>query len=220
MSAVLHMPAIDTTLFMLKDKLEESIAPAFTAVNGRLSPHPPHILVTPDCMKGWRSVLREPGSHPVSYTIENECSHGPNEYDGNPTNETRACDERIGMKRKYAHRTRTGCITCRRRKKKWDEAKPKCNNCIRGNFECSGYPGKTPWSKINAANAPPQLQSQERMSSAKIPAHSVRCAVCNILHIPQCEPSQKSYVGPRASSGIQISQYSPASADKQGRKPL
>jgi hypothetical protein len=32
-SAPLHMLTIDTTLFMLKDKLEANIAPAFTAVN-------------------------------------------------------------------------------------------------------------------------------------------------------------------------------------------
>lgn len=37
-------------------------------------------------------------------------------------------------------RNRTGCFTCRRRKKKCDELKPQCYNCIRNNFVCSGYP--------------------------------------------------------------------------------
>jgi hypothetical protein len=48
-------------------------------------------------------------------------------------------------KRQFAHRTKTGCRTCRRRKKKCDEAKPWCNNCRRGNFVCDGYTEEVPW---------------------------------------------------------------------------
>jgi hypothetical protein len=47
-------------------------------------------------------------------------------------------------KRQFAHRTKTGCRTCRRRKKKCDEAKPWCNNCRRGNFVCDGYTEEVP----------------------------------------------------------------------------
>ncbi|KAJ4153998.1 hypothetical protein LMH87_010462 [Akanthomyces muscarius] len=43
-------------------------------------------------------------------------------------------------KRNFSNRTKTGCLTCRRRKKKCDEAKPECNNCIKGAFVCAGYP--------------------------------------------------------------------------------
>ncbi|KAL2017845.1 hypothetical protein VTK56DRAFT_1590 [Thermocarpiscus australiensis] len=43
-------------------------------------------------------------------------------------------------KRNFSNRTKTGCLTCRGRKKKCDEAKPECNNCIRGGFVCAGYP--------------------------------------------------------------------------------
>ncbi|KAK6351827.1 Maltose acetyltransferase [Orbilia javanica] len=42
-------------------------------------------------------------------------------------------------KRIFSNRTKTGCITCRRRKKKCDEGKPHCNNCKRGGFTCGGY---------------------------------------------------------------------------------
>ncbi|KAF3130526.1 Maltose acetyltransferase [Orbilia oligospora] len=45
-------------------------------------------------------------------------------------------------KRIFSNRTKTGCITCRRRKKKCDEGKPHCNNCKRGGFTCGGYAGK------------------------------------------------------------------------------
>ncbi|KAJ3482556.1 hypothetical protein NLG97_g7534 [Lecanicillium saksenae] len=53
-------------------------------------------------------------------------------------------------KRNFSNRTKTGCLTCRRRKKKCDEAKPECKNCTRGAFECDGYPPQrgAGWPKI------------------------------------------------------------------------
>ncbi|CUS12563.1 unnamed protein product [Tuber aestivum] len=42
-------------------------------------------------------------------------------------------------------RSKTGCITCRRRKKKCDETKPECNNCVKNAVVCEGYPEKTYW---------------------------------------------------------------------------
>ncbi|EXJ78942.1 hypothetical protein A1O3_08442 [Capronia epimyces CBS 606.96] len=42
-------------------------------------------------------------------------------------------------KRNFSNRTKTGCLTCRARKKKCDEQHPTCANCIRGGFDCKGY---------------------------------------------------------------------------------
>ncbi|CCX05347.1 fungal-specific transcription factor domain-containing protein [Pyronema domesticum] len=42
-------------------------------------------------------------------------------------------------------RSKTGCVTCRRRKKKCDETKPECNNCVKNSVVCEGYPEKTVW---------------------------------------------------------------------------
>ncbi|KAH6677279.1 fungal-specific transcription factor domain-containing protein [Halenospora varia] len=42
-------------------------------------------------------------------------------------------------------RSKTGCITCRKRKKKCDEAKPGCMNCKKNAVECEGYPPTTRW---------------------------------------------------------------------------
>ncbi|KAK4156211.1 transcriptional regulatory protein moc3 [Chaetomidium leptoderma] len=36
-------------------------------------------------------------------------------------------------------RTKTGCLTCRRRRIKCDEAKPTCSNCIKSKRDCEGY---------------------------------------------------------------------------------
>ncbi|KAJ5835142.1 hypothetical protein N7447_001168 [Penicillium robsamsonii] len=42
-------------------------------------------------------------------------------------------------------RSKTGCITCRRRKKKCDETKPACQNCQKNAVVCEGYPPKEIW---------------------------------------------------------------------------
>ncbi|KAF2178102.1 hypothetical protein K469DRAFT_718585 [Zopfia rhizophila CBS 207.26] len=65
-------------------------------------------------------------------------------------------------KRQFANRTKTGCGTCRRRKKKCDEAKPECNNCTRGGFICEGYAHKIPWPKNSISKGHIPLQAKDR----------------------------------------------------------
>ncbi|KAB8345896.1 hypothetical protein FH972_022951 [Carpinus fangiana] len=51
-------------------------------------------------------------------------------------------------------RSKTGCLTCRRRKKKCDETKPTCINCRKNGKECEGYPDPVPVSKIKGGQKP------------------------------------------------------------------
>ncbi|KAJ9368614.1 transcriptional regulator family: Fungal Specific TF [Paecilomyces variotii] len=70
----------------------------------------------------------------------------------------------VGPKRKrvFSNRTKTGCMTCRRRKKKCDEQHPACNNCIRGGFLCEGYSSRSTWQKPSSVlKGPIPLQSKE-----------------------------------------------------------
>lgn len=58
------------------------------------------------------------------------------------------------MRSKEIVRTKTGCFTCRRRRKKCDERKPTCRNCERNRLECEGYQTPRRW-QTNAVTAKP-----------------------------------------------------------------
>ncbi|KAJ3551376.1 hypothetical protein NPX13_g11378 [Xylaria arbuscula] len=62
---------------------------------------------------------------------------------GRPRNH--ALTPQVGSSRFPRCRSRAGCITCRKRKKKCDEAKPECSNCERNGIICEGYNQKTLW---------------------------------------------------------------------------
>ncbi|KAK8073610.1 hypothetical protein PG994_004509 [Apiospora phragmitis] len=63
-------------------------------------------------------------------------------------------------KRNFSNRTKTGCLTCRRRKKKCDETKPECNNCMRGGFICQGYANQRGYQKME--NKPPAVPLESK----------------------------------------------------------
>lgn len=64
-------------------------------------------------------------------------------------------------KRNFSNRTKTGCLTCRKRKKKCDETKPKCTNCVRGGFVCHGYPNQRGYPKMENKPAAVPLESKD-----------------------------------------------------------
>ncbi|KAJ0160262.1 Transcriptional regulatory protein moc3 [Colletotrichum tanaceti] len=57
-----------------------------------------------------------------------------------PTNAmTFALTERPKAKRRHAPKSRAGCVTCKKRRVRCDEAKPTCLNCAKSNRACEGY---------------------------------------------------------------------------------
>ncbi|OTB09210.1 hypothetical protein M426DRAFT_51303 [Hypoxylon sp. CI-4A] len=64
-------------------------------------------------------------------------------------------------KRNFSNRTKTGCLTCRKRKKKCDETKPQCTNCVRGGFVCHGYPNQRGYPKMENKPATVPLESKD-----------------------------------------------------------
>ncbi|KAL8953200.1 MAG: hypothetical protein Q9222_000935 [Ikaeria aurantiellina] len=82
------------------------------------------------------------------------------EYGGTPRTQAQRDLDRTRRKRVFSNRTKTGCMTCRRRKKKCDELHPECNNCIRGGFVCEGYTVRNTWQKPTNNKVPIPLQSK------------------------------------------------------------
>lgn len=127
------------------------------------------------------------------------------------------CDQiRARKRRQFSNRTRTECGTCRRRKKKCDEAKPKCNNCLQGKIKCAGYRKPIQQSDDNGVQAHSARQLHQRISLTEVPAHIVRCLVCNITHNPLCKPSQKIYAEHAVPTRTTTSQTKPVRADRPG----
>ncbi|KAF4446380.1 hypothetical protein FALBO_17083 [Fusarium albosuccineum] len=52
---------------------------------------------------------------------------------------------KLGLRKTLILRTRSGCYTCRTRRRKCDEAKPECANCVRLGFKCDGYGLRLRW---------------------------------------------------------------------------
>ncbi|KAJ9619694.1 hypothetical protein H2204_012562 [Knufia peltigerae] len=78
--------------------------------------------------------------------------------------------------RKWHTKTRTGCKTCKIRKKKCDETKPRCNRCIKDKFTCDGYePPRawlfTPLSEEEDVKLTPDSEKTDESSEASFNSH-------------------------------------------------
>ncbi|KAI0425485.1 fungal-specific transcription factor domain-containing protein [Xylaria sp. FL1042] len=67
-------------------------------------------------------------------------------------------------------RSKTGCITCRKRKKKCDEAKPRCLNCEKNAVVCEGYHEKTLW---KSGREKAEEERQRKQSLPQITLHPI-----------------------------------------------
>ncbi|VEU20366.1 DEKNAAC101080 [Brettanomyces naardenensis] len=65
----------------------------------------------------------------------------PTQSSSSPISPTSSSDSRseTHKKRAFSRRSRTGCLTCRRRRIKCDEGRPFCHNCLKSHKLCSGY---------------------------------------------------------------------------------
>ncbi|KAI9817649.1 MAG: Maltose acetyltransferase, partial [Phylliscum demangeonii] len=86
--------------------------------------------------------------------------------DRTPTSAAAQAEQRR-RKRVFSNRTKTGCLTCRRRKKKCDEVKPECQNCERGGFVCEGYVSKVEWQKSSREPGPAPAHARDGEGRSK-----------------------------------------------------
>lgn len=168
-----------------------------------------------------RNQRREPGTMELQYTKPFlVCKDIPRERSGTVhkvTRDDRRCDQiQAKNRRSFAGRTRTGCRTCRKRRKKCDEAKPKCRNCLRGNFECAGYIEDISSSKKNASLAAPALSPQRQMSTAEATACFGGSPVLDVIPKLLYESGQMIHVETTASSRIIKSRDKPVRIAEPG----
>ncbi|ETI28739.1 hypothetical protein G647_01190 [Cladophialophora carrionii CBS 160.54] len=111
---------------------------------GPVQSHPPANVVRPSTSEAQMAEVLQ---------RESSVSEAPSRsWESQPTTNGQAASDQYGheaitppttvalkRKRNFSNRTKTGCLTCRTRKKKCDEARPRCDNCLRGGFECKGY---------------------------------------------------------------------------------
>ncbi|KAK0251843.1 hypothetical protein B0A54_11502 [Friedmanniomyces endolithicus] len=104
----------------------------------------------------------EPSTPPVDADDQHESvSYSPDQEGGEFDSKKR--------KRNFSNRTKTGCHTCRTRKKKCDEKKPYCLNCERGGLPCRGYGPKPP--VASESNASTRLPVALQSKATYEPAH-------------------------------------------------
>ncbi|KAI8652071.1 hypothetical protein NCS56_01423900 [Fusarium sp. Ph1] len=63
-------------------------------------------------------------------------------------------------------RRRTGCQTCRHRRRKCDETRPKCLSCVQRGVECGGYERRIAFKDVSAATADYSKRIEEARWSA------------------------------------------------------
>jgi hypothetical protein len=98
------------------------------------------------------------GMHPLPNSY---ISHMPGIFRGPP-------------KKEIKRRTKTGCMTCRRRRIKCDETRPSCQNCRKSKRDCQGYehvvrqnpttPGQPPSMALHHHHRGPQQASTPLIS--------------------------------------------------------
>lgn len=139
--------------------------PYMTAIEEREPPHDSEAWAMPHYSQQLDLTSDEQIGEVLQRASQNLDAHGHNGH-STPTVEEKRNLQTFSQadpkkrKRNFSNRTKTGCLTCRRRKKKCDESKPECNNCIRGGFVCSGYQQRGQWPKTETKQAPVLLQSK------------------------------------------------------------
>ncbi|KAJ5925161.1 hypothetical protein N7454_007800 [Penicillium verhagenii] len=77
-------------------------------------------------------------------------------------------------------RTKTGCLTCRKRRIKCGEEKPRCGNCVKSKRTCEGYAQRVVFKNplgILGPYGPPQTQddqTQQQQQSLRVPMRQQR----------------------------------------------
>jgi hypothetical protein len=68
-------------------------------------------------------------------TLSSQCGDSPTQYIIESLRSLTMADTKP-RQRKFAPRSKTGCLSCRTRRKRCDAGRPQCENCLRLNLTC------------------------------------------------------------------------------------
>lgn len=67
---------------------------------------------------------------------------------------------KLGATKPKNHKSRTGCITCKKKRLKCDETHPYCNNCVNKGIVCGGYTTAFKWKSFDDKATPNHKSSK------------------------------------------------------------
>ncbi|KAK6085791.1 C6 finger domain-containing protein [Seiridium cupressi] len=110
-------------------------------------------------------------------------------------------DDSAAKKPAVRKRTKTGCLTCRKRRIKCDEARPTCANCIKSKRQCEGYNQRVIFKEPLGAFAPfgplvyPQPSSQALVREQQLSAAQQKSSSQSLQIIAPKPPPPGYYPG-------------------------
>ncbi|PHH67178.1 hypothetical protein CDD81_2947 [Ophiocordyceps australis] len=124
-----------------------------------------------------------------------------------------------GPKKEIKRRTKTGCLTCRKRRIKCDETHPTCNNCRKSKRDCLGYdPIFRPQCGSGSVNSHIQPAPSSVNQTHRPDALSIACVSASNSYTGHAAIPSSSYIsGPTASASVSTSiGYSPSTKAVSG----
>lgn len=154
-----------------------------------------------------KSSVEESGVHSSSVQKPHDQNEKVLKADSSLSRKSSSCSSSTTSKRAFSRRSRTGCLTCRRRRIKCDEHRPFCHNCIKSHKICSGY------AHVDAMIRSKILKAQSKAGehAFRVPAPSYSASQLPGYMPPQYAPANESFV---ASQPLQWSY--PASSQAPG----
>ena len=115
--------------------------------------------------------------------------------------QNRRSDGRPPGQKSNITRVRTGCFTCRKRKKKCDEKRPTCVNCQKTGIICEGYPQQVYWENRAAARRPSEantntVQQNDSIQRQVQPLRQEPPREQDLVFVPESQPLMDPFAQP------------------------
>jgi hypothetical protein len=123
-----YAPEVQYQQFLASSKDNRETAPRSDSWHARQYPQQPHMSSDEHIGEVLQRASQNMDAHQRDYNTspQDDGSAGPYSAYPNDRREMSAQSDPKKRKRNFSNRTKTGCMTCRRRKKKCDENRPEC----------------------------------------------------------------------------------------------